>query len=139
MIYKETDFFPAETPMMRYTCGCDGIAPLVVCKIIYVDEKQELNTVCFRQQCQECGFVRKNRIGKNLYWSVSSGKNLYNFLPEFFWAPEDVIYDSNMQYNRNKKLDFVRRILTLANRNASHKGNLEFTKEEIYKLDLTKR
>ena len=137
--YTEEDFMPADVPGQRYMCGCKDHGPMVVCKIKYVDEKDRQYTVCYRQQCQECGFVRKNRIGRILYYSFKDAREQYNFLPEYFWAPEEVTYDENMQYNREKKIDFLRRILTLANRDRDKKGHLEYTKEQIYSLDNYKK
>lgn len=137
--YTEEDFMPADVPGQRYMCGCKDHGPMVVCKIKYVDEKDRQYTVCYRQQCQECGFVRKNRIGRILYYSFKDAREQYNFLPEYFWAPEEVTYDENMQYSREKKIDFLRRILTLANRDRDKKGHLEYTKEQIYSLDNYKK
>lgn len=139
MAYTEEDFKPAIVPGQRYDCGCGGA--LAVCKIKYVDETGCQHAVCYRQQCQACGFSRKNRIGRVLYFSYKdgTGDDKFNYLPEFFWAPEEVTYDDNMHYSRDKKIDFMRRILTLANRDKEHKGHLEYTKSQIYNLDLTKR
>lgn len=130
---------PAPVPGQRYICGCEDHGSLAVCKIKYVDENDRQYTVCYRQQCQSCGFVRKNRIGKIMYYSIKDGPERFNFLPEFFWAPEEVTYDENMQYSREKKIDFLRRICTLANRDKDKKGHLEYTKDQIYKLDLTNK
>lgn len=139
MNYTEEDFMPAPIANMRYRCGCEKDGALTVCKIKYVDEFGHQHRVCYRQQCQECGFVRKNRIGKILYYSIKDAPEKFNYLPEYFWAPEEVTYDKNMQYSRDKKIDFLRRILTLANRDKDKKGHLEYTKAEIYSLDNYKK
>lgn len=139
MAYTEDDFRPAFVPGQRYDCGCGG--PLAPVKIKYVEDDGTQHAVCYRQQCQSCGFLRKNRIGRVLYFSYKDGtrEGQFNYLPEYFWAPEEVTFDENMQYSRDKKIDFMRRILTLANRDKEHKGHLEYKKEQIYNLDLTKR
>lgn len=138
-MYTEEDFKPAPTPMMHYRCSCKNKGPMVVCKIKYIDEKGVRHRVCYRQQCQECGFVYKNRVGKIMYFSIKDDNEKFNFLPEFFWCPEEIMYDENMQYSKERKLDFVRRILTLANRDRDKKGHLEYTKEQIYSLDNYKK
>ena len=137
MTYTEEDFMPAEVPGQRYMCGCADHGPMVVCKIKYVDEQDRQHTVCYRQQCQDCGFVRKNRIGRILYYSFKDAREPYNFLPEYFWAPEEVTYDENMQYSRDKKIDFLKRILYLANKDRNKKGHLEYTKKQIYDIDIS--
>lgn len=139
MSYTEEDFGPAPTTMMRYRCSCEKQGPLAVCQIKYLDEQGHLHRVCYRQQCQECGFVYKNRIGRNMYFTIKNGPEKFNYLPEFFWAPEEVTFDENMQYSKEKKLDFIRRILTLANKDHNKRGHLEYTKEQIYALDLTNK
>lgn len=137
--YTEEDFGPAPVGGIPYRCGCENHGPMTVCKIRYVDEKGLQHTVCFRQQCQECGFVRKNKLARNMYWSIKDSRDKFNYLPEYFWAPDEVTFDENMQYSKEKKIDFLRRILTLANRDSDKKGHLEYTKEQIYSLDNYKK
>lgn len=134
MEYTADDFMPA-TP--GNVCGCEKQGYLVPCDIRYVDKNGIRHRVCFRQQCQECGFVRKNRIGKNLYYDIvdsNSKRNRFVFLPEYFWAPDEYVFDENKQYDKMKKLCFLRKILTLANMHSSSWGHLDFTKEQIDKV-----
>ena len=139
MSYTEEDFKPAETNMQTYVCGCENHGIMFVSQIKYVDEEGHLHRVCYRQQCQSCGFLRKNRLGKILYYSIKEGPEMFNYLPEYFWAPEEITFNENKEYNRNAKIDFMRRILTLANRNAAKLGHLEFTKEQIYSVEFPKK
>lgn len=138
MAYTADDFKPA----IYYPgnlCGCDEKGYMACCEILYEDEKKHRHRVCFRQQCTACGFVRKNRMGRNMYFQIvdsNSKDDMYVFLPEYFWAPDEYMYDENHQFDKKKKLDFIRRILTLANRNQNYHGNLTFTKEEIENLKI---
>lgn len=140
MVFDEKDFWPANDQWLE--CGCENHGTLIPCSIFYVDEKKHRHRVCFRQQCQKCGFVRKNKMGKILYYTIVdsiSPRDMFNFLPEFFWAPDEFTYDENRQYDRKKKIDFMRRILTLANRNEKSWGHLDFTREEIEAVQLNKK
>lgn len=138
MAYSAEDFKPyyANNSM---ECGCEKHGFLVPYNIFYVDDDKICHHVCFRQQCPDCGFVVKNRIGKAMYYEIvdaKSKKDMFTFLPEYFWAPEEYCFDENKQYSKSKKLDFMRRILTLANRNAEHFGHLYFTRQEIENLKI---
>lgn len=136
----DADQFRPMSPSLE--CGCEKHSPLVPCDIMYVDEQNVCHRVCFRQQCPSCGFLRKNKLGKTLFYSIveaSRRSDMFNFLPEYFWAPDEYCFDERREYDRRKKIDFIRRILTLANRNETTFGHLYFTKKEIDAVELYKK
>lgn len=138
MAYEASDFEPMPVGNNN-ECGCEHHGYLCPCHIYYVDDEKHCHHVCFRQQCQECGFVRKNKIGRTLYYDIidsTSKKDRFVFLPEYFTVLEEFCFDENKQYSKKKKLDFLRRILTLANQDKEHFGHLYFTREEIYNLKI---
>ena len=130
---KTEDFLPM-IPNEKI-CGCEKQGYLVNTDIRVTLQGNEYQTICHRQQCQECGFVRKNRMGKPFYFNFVSG-SYANVLPEYFNVPDKYIYDNDGKYCKEMKIDFVRRILTLANKYSSRTGHLEFTEDEIYSLDI---
>jgi len=138
MAYKAEDFEPMPIGNNN-VCGCEHKGYLVPCRIFYVDEQKHRHHICFRQQCQYCGFVRKNKIGKTLYYDIidSNDRNeRFTYLPEYFSAPDEFTFDEQEQYSRDKKIAFMRKILTLANRNVHRFGHLDFTREEIENLKI---
>lgn len=133
MAYEAADFEPMPVGKGN-ECGCEKHGYMCPCHVFFVDDAGECHHVCFRQQCQECGFVRKNRMGKIMYFDIIDSGSKYDrftFLPEYFWAPESYCFDEQQRYSKQLKLDFIRRILTLANQESSHFGHLYFTREEI--------
>ena len=138
MPFEASDFEPVFVSKDN-TCGCERHGFLCPCHIFFVDEKKVCHHVCFRQQCPECGFVVKNKMGKVMYYDIidsNSKRTAFAYLPEYFWAPEEYCFDENKQYSKKMKLDFIRRILTLANRDQERFGHLYYTREEINNLKI---
>ena len=133
MAYTADDFRFMEG-IDPFYCGCKKHGYYCICDIRYVDDSGKITIVCHRKQCQDCGHIFKNRIGRNCYFSLIG--SYANFLPEYFKTPDEYTYDENHQYDKKKKLDFLRRIIILANRQANETGHRYFTREEIESVKI---
>ena len=108
-------------------CGCSN-SPMVVCRVMYQNADGTRDTLFYRQQCQNCGFVRKaesNGRIRNLYWSGH-----FNFDWLNFNVAKDFKGDRNGVPEFERKKMFLRKIIQLADK-SENRGNLIFTSADL--------
>lgn len=111
-------------------CGCSD-SPMVVCRVMYENADGTRDTLFYRQQCQECGFVRKwivNGVARNLYWTMVGNGFNYDWLN--FHVAKDFKGDRNGLSEFERKKLFLRKIIKLADKSEG-RGNLIFTSADL--------
>ena len=104
---------------------------MVVCKVMYENADGTRDTLFYRQQCQNCGFVRKvesNGRIRNLYWSGWPGHFNFNWLN--FNVANDFKGERKGLSEFERKKMFLRKIIKLADK-SENRGNLIFTSEDL--------
>lgn len=111
-------------------CGCSD-SPMVVCKVMYENSDGTRDTIFYRQQCQECGFVRKwmvDGVARNLYWTMSGSNFNYDWLN--FHVAKDFKGERNGMTEFQRKKKFLKKIIELADQ-SDGRGNLVFTSADL--------
>ena len=113
-------------------CGCSD-SPMVVCKVMYQNADGTRDVLFYRQQCQNCGFVRKverNGIVRPLYWVGYPGSFIFDWMK--FRVAKDFKGERNGVSELGRKRKLLTKIIELADK-SDRVGDLVFTSEDLRK------